>query len=232
LLGTSTLAQAQTGSTPATPPGPQTEHQKANQAEPQKSTQAEPEKANKAEPQKSTQAEPQKPSKAEPQKSTQAEPQKAQPNQPTTTRSSEAKPNQPGATKSSEAKPDQPGATRSGDRPNATNSGSSTEPGKVPNGAGENRPSSASMGPVNLTASQKTEIHNTIISDHSAPRASNLGISLAVGVAVPETVRFAPLPPRIVEIEPAWRGYEYFVYADEIVIIEPGTRRVVAILVS
>lgn len=216
LLGTSALAQAQTGSAPATPAGPQTEHQKANQPEPQKSTQAEPEKAN----------------KAEPQKSTQAEPQKAQPNQPATTRSSEAKPNQPATTKSSEANPTQPGATKSAERPNATNSGSSTGPGRVPNGAGENRPSSASMGPVNLTTSQKTEIHNTIISDHSAPRASHLSINLAVGVAVPETVHFAPLPPRIVEIEPAWRGYEYFVYADEIVIIEPGTRRVVAIVVS
>lgn len=203
LLGTSALAQAQTGSAPATPAAPQTEHLKANQTEPQKSTQAEP----------------QKPNKAEPQKSTQAEPQKAQPNQPATTKSSEANPTQPGATKSAE-------------RPNATNSGSSTGPGRVPNGAGENRPSSASMGPVNLTTSQKTEIHNTIISDHSAPRASHLSINLAVGVAVPETVHFAPLPPRIVEIEPAWRGYEYFVYADEIVIIEPGTRRVVAIVVS
>lgn len=256
LLGTSALAFAQTHPGEATAPAnPAASSAPAspNQAEHRKDTQAEPNKAAQAAHQKGTQA--------EPNKAAQAEPQKTAPNQPNTTRSSQAEPNKAGAPRSSEAKPNEPNATRSseanpahpgstrstepgnrshptaeatpnraGEHPNAANSGSSTEPGRAPNGAGENRASS--MGPVNLTVSQRTEIHNTIINDHSAPRASNLSIDLAVGVAVPTTVRFAPLPPRIVEIEPEWRGYDYFVYNQEIVIIEPGTRRVVAIIVS
>ena len=38
------------------------------------------------------------------------------------------------------------------------------------------------------------------------------------------------LPPRVVEIYLAWRGYHYFLVGDRIVIVEPGTLRIVAII--
>jgi hypothetical protein len=216
LLGTSALAQAQTHENAAGAPatGPATSSAPAAPG----ATQAEPQKPAQAVPQKSTQAEPQKPAQAEPERSTQAAPQ------------------QPGATKPSdvtgrgnpaaEATPN-----RTGGRPDTATSGSSTEAGRTPAGAGAGG-SNATASTVNLTTTQKTEIHNTIINNSSAPRATNLNISLSVGVAVPEAVQFAPLPANIVLIEPAWRGYEYFVYGEQIVIIEPGTRRIVAVLVS
>jgi hypothetical protein len=34
----------------------------------------------------------------------------------------------------------------------------------------------------------------------------------------------------LVEINPGWRGYEYFIINEQIVIIEPGTLRIVAVL--
>ncbi len=34
----------------------------------------------------------------------------------------------------------------------------------------------------------------------------------------------------IIEIEPPWRGYMYFVYNDEIIVVEPGTLRIVAVI--
>jgi hypothetical protein len=43
-------------------------------------------------------------------------------------------------------------------------------------------------------------------------------------------VRFAALPRRILEIEPAWRGFEYFMIGDEIVIVDPRTLAIVAIV--
>jgi hypothetical protein len=49
-------------------------------------------------------------------------------------------------------------------------------------------------------------------------------------VVVPRTVRVAPLPVTIVEIEPEWRGYMYFVSGDEIIVVEPGSLRIVAVL--
>ena len=34
----------------------------------------------------------------------------------------------------------------------------------------------------------------------------------------------------LVEVNPQWRGYEYFVYNDEIILVDPRTHRIVAIL--
>ena len=50
----------------------------------------------------------------------------------------------------------------------------------------------------------------------SSPRSSrnkieettNVNFNISVGTAVPASVRFHPLPPRIVEIYPEWRGYD------------------------
>jgi len=44
-------------------------------------------------------------------------------------------------------------------------------------------------------------------------------------------VRFAPLPASIVEIHPAWRGYDYFVYNEEVIIIEPRSHKIIEIIV-
>jgi len=47
---------------------------------------------------------------------------------------------------------------------------------------------------------------------------------------VPRTVRFVALPQTIVEIEPAWRGFEYFMVGDEIVIVDPRSLEIVAVI--
>lgn len=93
-------------------------------------------------------------------------------------------------------------------------------------------PTHAAAAPaVNLNTELKTEIRNTVIKSGNAPRVSSVNFNVAVGVAVPATVHFAPVPATIVRIEPAWRGYEYFVYSEEIIIVDPHTRRIIAILV-
>jgi hypothetical protein len=81
---------------------------------------------------------------------------------------------------------------------------------------------------VSLTAEQKTTIRNTVI--NTGPKVTNVDFDVKVGVVVPRTVRVAPVPRTIVDIQPAWRGFMYFVYADEIIIVEPRTLRVVAVL--
>jgi hypothetical protein len=47
---------------------------------------------------------------------------------------------------------------------------------------------------------------------------------------VPRTVRFAALPRTIVEIQPAWRGFEYFMIGDQIVVVDPRSMEIVAIV--
>ena len=64
----------------------------------------------------------------------------------------------------------------------------------------------------------------------NAPRLTNVNFNVRVGTVVPRTVRVVAVPDTIVEIRPQWRGYMYFVYEDEIIIIEPGSYRIVAVL--
>jgi Protein of unknown function (DUF1236) len=81
---------------------------------------------------------------------------------------------------------------------------------------------------VSLTTQQKTTIRNTVI--NSGPKVTNVDFAVRVGTVVPRTVRVAPLPPTLIEIQPAWRGYMYFVYNDEIIVVEPGSLRIVAVI--
>jgi outer membrane biosynthesis protein TonB len=81
-----------------------------------------------------------------------------------------------------------------------------------------------------VTTEQRTQIRQTIISESNAPRVTNVNFSLNVGTVVPRTVRTVVLPPRVVEIYPAWRGYYYFLVGDRIVIVDPDTLRIVFII--
>jgi hypothetical protein len=38
------------------------------------------------------------------------------------------------------------------------------------------------------------------------------------------------VPETIVRIHPAWRGFMYFLVGDQIVIVEPGSLRIVAVI--
>jgi hypothetical protein len=82
---------------------------------------------------------------------------------------------------------------------------------------------------VSLTTEQKTTIREKVLTS-SAPRVTNVNFDIKVGTVVPRTVRVAPLPITIVEIEPEWRGYMYFVSGDEIIVVEPSSLRIVAVL--
>jgi hypothetical protein len=82
---------------------------------------------------------------------------------------------------------------------------------------------------VSLTSEQKTVIRSKVLTG-SAPRVTNVNFDIRVGTVVPRTVRVAPVPVTLVEIEPRWRGYMYFVYSDEIIIVEPRTLKIVAVL--
>jgi hypothetical protein len=43
-------------------------------------------------------------------------------------------------------------------------------------------------------------------------------------------VHFVTVPATLVEIHPAWRGYSYFIVDEEIIIVEPNTYKIVAVL--
>jgi uncharacterized protein DUF1236 len=83
---------------------------------------------------------------------------------------------------------------------------------------------------VSLTVEQRTKVRETVLVGGNAPRVTNINFSINVGTAVPRSVRVVAVPEVIVEIHPAWRGFLYFVYEDEIIIVDPSTYRIVAVL--
>ena len=86
-------------------------------------------------------------------------------------------------------------------------------------------------GEFNLDQQAATRVHDRLIRDRDA-RASDININVDVGRNLPNNVRLRPVPREIVEINPRYREYDYVVVRDEIVIVEPRTRRVVQIISS
>jgi hypothetical protein len=85
-------------------------------------------------------------------------------------------------------------------------------------------------GTVKLTTEQRTKIRQTVI--QKGPRVANVNFSINVGTVVPRgRVRVVTVPPVLVEIYPQYRGYLYFITGERIVIIEPSSYRIVAVLV-
>ena len=81
-----------------------------------------------------------------------------------------------------------------------------------------------------LTSEQRTKITTVIRSEHAAP-VNNVNFSIAVGTRVPrEGVSFRPLPTEVVTIYPEWRGYEFILVRNQILVIDPATYEIVAIL--
>jgi hypothetical protein len=80
---------------------------------------------------------------------------------------------------------------------------------------------------VTLNDQQRTRINETIMSRRDLPRMDRVNFDIEVGRPVPREVRIREVPRELVDIYPEWRGHEYFVVRDEIVIVD-HSRRVVA----
>jgi hypothetical protein len=82
----------------------------------------------------------------------------------------------------------------------------------------------------NLTPENRTRIHEFVVRERNAPRVDNPHFDVSIGTRVPRDIRFVAVPQTIIEIEPAWRGFEYFMIGDRMVVIKPRTMEIVAIV--
>jgi hypothetical protein len=80
-----------------------------------------------------------------------------------------------------------------------------------------------------LSGDQRTRITTVIRNQHVAP-VTDVNFSVSVGTRVPRDVTFHPLPTEIVTIYPEWRGYEFILVNDQIVVVDPRTFEIVAVL--
>jgi hypothetical protein len=83
---------------------------------------------------------------------------------------------------------------------------------------------------VSFTSEQRTKIRETVFKEKNAPRVGNVTFSLNVGTVVPRTVHIVEVPEVIVSVHPEWRGFRYFIVNDEIVVVEPDTLKIVAVI--
>jgi hypothetical protein len=80
-----------------------------------------------------------------------------------------------------------------------------------------------------LSSDQRTKITTVIKEQHIRP-VTNVNFSISVGTRVPRDVSFHPLPTEIVTIYPDWRGYEFILVNDQIVVVNPQTFEIVAVI--
>jgi hypothetical protein len=78
-------------------------------------------------------------------------------------------------------------------------------------------------------AEKRTQIVSAIKSE-KIQETTNVNFNISVGATIPASVHFHPLPPRIVEIYPEWRGYEVIFVHGRYVIVRPQTREIVYII--
>ena len=112
----------------------------------------------------------------------------------------------------------QPGQNRSEQR------GAPSESANQSNQAGSSQGSPAAAKPE-----QQTKF-NEVIEKQKVQPITDANFSISVGSTVPRSVRAHEVPRDIVTIYPEYRGKEYVVVRDEIVIIEPRTHKIVSVI--
>jgi len=86
------------------------------------------------------------------------------------------------------------------------------------------------VGGAKLSTEQRPKIVSVIRSEHVEP-VTNIDFSISVGTRVPrDRVHLRALPSEVVTIYPEWRGYEFFLVRNEIVVVDPRTGEIVDVL--
>jgi hypothetical protein len=83
---------------------------------------------------------------------------------------------------------------------------------------------------VDINEQQRTRIRDVVVAHRDIPRVSDVNVNLRVGGVVPRSVRLVSVPEDIVRIYPRFRRHRVVIIRDEIVIVDPVTFRIVAVL--
>jgi len=98
---------------------------------------------------------------------------------------------------------------------------------------GEAKARSKDQGAGGERVKLSTEQHMIMINavkQHNSERMKNVDFPISVGSRVPRTVHFYPMPEELVHFYPHWRGYDYFLVGEEILVVNPRTHEIVAVL--
>jgi hypothetical protein len=78
-------------------------------------------------------------------------------------------------------------------------------------------------------AEKRTQI-TSAIKQEKVEEVTNVNFNVSIGTTVPAGVRYHPLPSRIVEIYPEWRGYDFILVRGRYIVLRPHTHEIVYII--
>jgi hypothetical protein len=133
----------------------------------------------------------------------------------------------PSSTSTSTSNP-APASTNQAQTPNTPNAGKTAQQPNTQPHAAQSSGTSVNAS-VNINDQQRTRISASLARVDARP-LTNVNFSVSVGTAIPRDVRLSPLPADVVEIVPQYRGYDFVLVKDEIVIVDPATYKIVTVL--
>jgi len=83
---------------------------------------------------------------------------------------------------------------------------------------------------LQLNDEQRSRIREVFVRHHDIPRVTHLDVDVRPGVVLHRRVHFVAVPSDVIRIYPQFRHYRVFMTGDEIVIVDPATLRIVAVL--
>jgi hypothetical protein len=100
---------------------------------------------------------------------------------------------------------------------------------KSPAADGKTTGNAATSATAAPPAEKQTQIVSAI-KQEKVEEVTNANFNISIGTAVPSNVRYYPLSPRIVEIYPEWRGYDFILVRGKYIILRPHTHEIVYII--
>jgi hypothetical protein len=80
-----------------------------------------------------------------------------------------------------------------------------------------------------LNAEQRARLREILAARRDIPRMSNLA-DVRINAVIPRSVRLAAVPDEVVRIYPRFRRHQAFIYRNQMVVVDPLTSRIVAVL--
>jgi hypothetical protein len=142
----------------------------------------------------------------------------------------------PNAAQPNAAKPDQ--KMGQSQKPEANpQRGAADERGKTGNTGANTAASKSNSGgakadgaSVALSRDQRSKIGATIRKHPSARVTADVNFNISVGATVPRSVHVVAVPEDVVEIVPQYEGYDYIVVGEQVLIVDPNTMEIVAVI--
>jgi Protein of unknown function (DUF1236) len=110
--------------------------------------------------------------------------------------------------------------------------GQSPSQGAAPGAAAQKGPAqkgSDSFASAPMSTEQNAKFRETLKGEKTE-RLTGVQFSISIGDTVPTSVHFHRLPARIVEYAPQYRDFDYILVGDDILIVDPSTHRIVAVI--